>query len=139
MRIDRSLFLILLLLLSLPGLAQLADKRREQLDVLHYKFSILLNDDNDTIRCAAIVTIKFLQASTGFDLDLVKRREDGKGMMVSGVVENNHWAGFSQQEQTLHINSPAKAGETHDYAIAYEGIPADGLIINKNKFRHRTF
>ncbi len=132
-------FLLLILLLSFHSFAQLSDRRRELIDIQHYRFQLLLNDDNDTIKGLATVSVKFLQPSAGFDLDLVKTRSNGKGMLVSAVTENNQEQHFTLEAETLHISTDAKAGETHDYIISYEGIPADGLIINKNEYGHRTF
>ncbi|HSC36863.1 MAG TPA: M1 family metallopeptidase, partial [Chitinophagaceae bacterium] len=127
------------LLLPFAGLAQAVDSRKHQLDVQQYSFSIQLNDDNDTIKGQAVVTVHFLQPSAGFDLDLVKKKATGKGMTVTAVSEHEQPIGFSQDEETLHLITQAKAGETYRYTIVYEGVPADGLIIDKNKYGHRTF
>ena len=37
------------------------------------------------------------------------------------------------------LDSPASAGSTVELFMTYSGIPADGLIISKNKFGNRTF
>ncbi len=39
----------------------------------------------------------------------------------------------------LHFNSNAAVGEKASFVISYKGIPADGLIISRNKYGHRTF
>ncbi len=79
--------------------------------MLHYSFAISLNDDNDTINGEAVITIKFLQAATGFDLDLVKQKDDGKGMTVTYIGTGGMAVAFSQEAETLHLTSNAKAGE----------------------------
>jgi aminopeptidase N len=139
MRGNRFLLAIASLLFSFTGLAQAVDARSGLLDIEHYRFSITLNDENDTIKGEAIIAVKFLQPVTGFDFDLVKANAAGKGMTVTAIRENDNKTHFSQQEETLHIDASAMPGETHWYAIDYEGVPADGLIIAKNKYGHRTF
>jgi len=139
MRRNRFLLPVASLLFSLTGFAQATDARRGLLDIEHYRFSITLNDENDTIKGEAIITVKFLQPGTGFDLDLVKTNAAGKGMTVTAIRENDNKTHFSQGEETVHIDASAAAGETHWYTIDYEGVPADGLIIAKNKYGHRTF
>ncbi|HTE11412.1 MAG TPA: M1 family metallopeptidase [Chitinophagaceae bacterium] len=109
------------------------------IDVLHYTFNLQLNDENNNIKGEAIISIKFLQTIPSFDLDMVKKNSSGRGMIVTGVKENNSPVSFLQEVETIHIYSTAKAGDTVIYTISYAGIPADGLIIDKNKYGHRTF
>jgi aminopeptidase N len=109
------------------------------LDVQHYRFAIELNDSNNIIKGEAQITIKFLQDVNEVKLDLIQKRSDGKGMVVMNVKENENGASFSQDSQHIVINAAAKKGEAHVYSIIYEGEPADGLIISKNKFGRRTF
>ncbi|HMC87809.1 MAG TPA: hypothetical protein VKI61_19935 [Chitinophagaceae bacterium] len=109
------------------------------IDILHYDFNLQLNDENDIIKAQATISVKFIRDTTSVDLDLVKKKNTGKGMMVTAVMQNNNSVGFLQDDEILHINTMAKAGDTISYTISYEGIPADGLIIDKNKYGHRTF
>ncbi|MEO5685592.1 MAG: M1 family metallopeptidase [Chitinophagaceae bacterium] len=115
------------------------DYTNSRIDVLHYTFKLHLNDDNNSITAEAIVTIQFLQDAASFDLDMVKKNSSGKGMTVTAVKENNSRVSFLQELETIHIYTTAKAGDTIAYSINYGGIPADGLIIDKNKYGHRTF
>jgi len=132
----KELFVVTLLtLLSIRLPAQL----NPALDVQHYRFSIQLNDSNNIIRAEAQITIRFLQDVKEVKLDLVQRRPDGKGMVVISVKQNEGDANFAQDSQHVVINAAAKKGDVHVYTIAYEGIPADGLIISKNKYGDRTF
>ena len=109
------------------------------IDVLHYTFNLQLTDENNSIKGTAILSIKFLQTIPSFDLDMVKKNNDGKGMTVQSVTENGHPVSFLQEMETIHIYTSAHTGDTVDFTILYEGIPADGLIIDKNKYGHRTF
>jgi aminopeptidase N len=115
------------------------DYKNPSIDVQHYTFSLTLNDENNSIRGEATISILFLQAVTAFDLDLVKKNAAGKGMTVTNVQENNHPATFTQEDELIHISTTAKPGDTINYTVGYEGIPADGLIIDKNKYGHRSF
>ena len=109
------------------------------IDVQRYTFRISLNDQNDTLKGQATVDIKFTKNADAFRLNLVKTNTEGKGMVVSSVVEKGKTLAFSQDTDAVNITSQAKAGSLHSYTITYQGIPADGLIISTNKFGHRTF
>jgi aminopeptidase N len=109
------------------------------IDVQHYDFGIQLNDANDTIKGQATVKIKFLKNVPGFALNLVKTNSKGKGMLVTAVTGGGKNIAFVQDSDVVHINTGAKINSLHSYTITYQGIPADGLIISKNEFGHRTF
>ncbi|WP_259065504.1 M1 family metallopeptidase [Mucilaginibacter sp. X4EP1] len=109
------------------------------IDVQHYTFNLRLNDQNDTIKGRATVSIQFLKDVSAFQLNLVKTKSDGKGMLVSAVKEDGKTVAFVQDTDVVNINSIAKANSVHSYTINYQGIPADGLIISTNQYGHRTF
>jgi len=129
-------------------------------DVQHYRFAIQINDANDTLKGQAKIRIKFLKSVSSFQLDLVKQKGGGdtasnpgsthvvnnkvkstagKGMLVSSITEDGKNIAFTQEAEKLNINATAAANTEHAYTINYAGIPADGLIISKNKAGHRTF
>jgi aminopeptidase N len=108
-------------------------------DVQHYKFDIVLNDADDNIKGKAAVTIKFMGDVNEPKLNLVKKKANGKGMLVASVWEDGKELKFVQDSDVVHILSPAKNNTEHTYTIKYSGIPADGLIISTNKHGHRTF
>ena len=60
-------------------------------------------------------------------------------MSVIDVKEKDQSLTFNHTNDLLTINLPAKAGEKRNVVIHYEGIPADGLIITVNKYKHRGF
>jgi len=62
-------------------------------------------------------------------------------MHVSGVNFKGNSVQFIHQNNLLEIsfNSTIPADSTIEFVIKYSGIPADGLIISKNKFGDRTF
>jgi len=109
------------------------------IDVQHYTFNIDLNDNDNSISCKAQVAVKFIKPATSFKLDLVKKNSAGKGMQVTSVTEKGKALSFNQNADKLVINSRGASGSTHTYTVGYNGIPADGLIISKNKYGKRTF
>jgi aminopeptidase N len=108
-------------------------------DVQHYKFDIVLNDTDNVVKGKAAVTIKFTGDVNEPELNLVKKKANGKGMLVASVWEEEKELKFVQDSDVVHILSPAKNNSEHTYTIKYSGIPADGLIISTNKHGHRTF
>ena len=110
------------------------------IDVQHYKFDIKLSDVTDEIEAKAEVTIEFKKAVNSFNLDLIKKQADGKGMVINSISENGETVDYKHEGQALTINiNPTKVGEKRTYNISYKGIPADGLYISKNKYNERTF
>lgn len=109
------------------------------IDVQHYKFALQLNDANNNIKGTATVTAKFLKPANSFVLNLTKKKESGKGMTVSSVTEFGKLLKFSQDSNSVIIKTNAKPGSLHSYTVKYSGVPADGLIISTNNYKHRTF
>ncbi|MCB9276212.1 MAG: M1 family metallopeptidase [Lewinellaceae bacterium] len=122
--------------------AQHSIPRLEQLDVLHYTFQLELSDETDEIKGVASIDIRFLQPQASFTLDLVGKTEGAeKGMAVSSVTETGENLRFEHEGEALaiYLAKPAVAGEQHSFQVRYAGIPADGLIIDKNQHGDRTF
>ena len=110
------------------------------IDVLHYKFNIGLNDVNDTIYGVTEIKIKFLQPINEVSFDLTQPKDNGKGMKV-GKLQGSNIRGTIYKEESFRIllSQNMKAGDTATFIIPYSGIPADGLIISKTKYGHRSF
>ncbi|HRX94988.1 MAG TPA: M1 family metallopeptidase, partial [Chitinophagaceae bacterium] len=130
----RVSFLAAILLFTLHGIAQ------SNIDVLHYKFNVELNDNNDTIYGLAEIKVRFPETSKSLTLDLKKNNTSGKGMILEnvsgpGVRGNNN----DDETFTIFFTQPFKENDTATFIIKYKGIPSDGLIISKNKYDHRTF
>src|ERR1700744_2005302 len=90
-------------------------------DVQHYTFNLKLNDENDTIKGDAEVTIKFTADIPEAQLNLVKKNAAGKGMLVSSVTENSKTVQFEQDDDVLHILAPQKAKAIRTFTIDYSG------------------
>ena len=115
----------------------------QNIDVQHYKFQLELSDQSDSIKGEATVTVKALKPLSSFDLHLT-RVSKGKGMTVERVIQNNQDKNrlrFVHTEETLTVilYDTLQPGQTTDVTVFYKGIPADGLVISKNKFGERTF
>ncbi|RYY00835.1 MAG: M1 family peptidase, partial [Gammaproteobacteria bacterium] len=117
--------------------------KAQEIDVLNYKFIIDLNDRNDTIKGLTVVTFIQKSGQPNVSLDLASVNKQGKGMLaylVSADQTSDKRLSFSHTAEKLIIDMPLiKKGDTATIFIAYKGIPADGLIISKNKFGDRTF
>ena len=113
---------------------------QNNIDVLHYKFNIGLNDVNDTIYGVAEIKIKFLYPVNEVSFDLTKTKDNGKGMKV-GKLQGSNIRGSIYKEESLRIllSQNMNPGDTATFIIPYSGIPADGLIISKTKYGHRGF
>jgi len=117
--------------------------KAQDIDVLHYRFSLVLYDKSDTV--IGHTEVKFIKKTDDpfIKLDLTSVNTSGKGMRVGSVdTDLNNWetTGFKHENDKLVINaSKLKKGDTGTALIIYRGIPSDGLIITKNKHGNRTF
>jgi aminopeptidase N len=136
----RIFLFTLLILLSFISNAQ------RNIDVLHYTYSIELNDHNDTIHGKADIIFTARKGTSKVEFDLTGVIK--KGMIVKKAVipymapySSNPSNIFTHYDNKLVINTWAVVAkdDTLSAMIEYEGIPADGLIISKNKYGHRTF
>jgi aminopeptidase N len=115
----------------------------QDIDVLHYRYEIELNDKNDTIYGSAWITvIRNTTEPLVFDLKEIVN-SNGKGMLVTKVDiddPSNSTHAFKQDKAkiTIPIIKGIK-GDTLLIQIYYKGIPDDGLIISKNRHGDRTF
>ena len=130
---------LLCILLTLPCAHLLAQTYNPVIDILHYDFSLELNDSNNNIRGEAVITLAFNTDAPSFTLDLTAANTAGKGMTVSTIKEGKKDIPFTQETQTLLLRTGGSAHSRHVYTIRYQGIPADGLIISSNKFGRRGF
>jgi aminopeptidase N len=133
----RTFFLFLLLSLFLISGAQ------SNYDVLHYHFNIELSDRSDTIKGKADIQIKATESLSSLILDFANEK-NGKEMKVQSVFQQNKESEkleFHLSDDKLTITFPGvlKKGEEQELVILYSGVPADGLIIAKNKYGGRTF
>ena len=114
---------------------------QSNIDILHYKFEIGLSDASDTLKGRAFVTLQFTELTDKFSLDLVSLNGKGKGMIAYKVQEGREplSSAHCNDSLTIWLKKPGQKNETRTFEILYSGIPADGLIISKNKYGDRTF
>ncbi|MBD0279679.1 MAG: M1 family metallopeptidase [Flavisolibacter sp.] len=112
----------------------------QKIDVQHYRFELELSDVSDTIKGKATVTVTFLEQASMLQLQL-KSVDRGKGMIGYRALEKGNTLSSAHSKDTFSIflPTPARRNETRTFDILYMGIPADGLIISKNKWGDRTF
>lgn len=120
--------------------AAAAQKPDAVIDVIHYRFEIGLTDRSDLIKGKALIQYRMLQPDKKIRLELVPANESGKGMKVM-AVEAEGLEKFEHRSNGLflYFNVKKEPGSLQTVQITYEGIPADGLIIGKNKYGHRGF
>jgi aminopeptidase N len=116
---------------------------QSNIDVLHYKFEIELNDQTDTIygKTTIIFISKDSISFSAFDL---ANRYKSKGMILTGgsmIKGNSLIAKISHEKDKLiyYYQKTLLPDDTIKISVSYKGIPSDGLIISKNKFGDRTF
>jgi aminopeptidase N len=143
MKIERLRYnpwLVISLLLPFHAIGQQHQDRLQKIDVQHYDFSISLSDTSDVIYSSAEIKVLFKEPVKSFSLDLAGKDENGKGMVVKRVSVNGIETRFRHVNDSLYIfPGKTEANTSATINIEYSGVPADGLVISKNKFGDRTF
>jgi hypothetical protein len=126
--VQRLLFFTTILFQTFSSFAQ------SNIDVLHYKFEIELNDKNDSIYGKADIKVIVNENITSATFDLSGLGANGKGMVVETAVTN--WKTqkpitWKHENNKLTIYDAHGKGDSVTFTISYKGIPADGLIISK--------
>jgi aminopeptidase N len=138
----RKYFWIIPLLLKLQILsANDGYIRKISADVLHYEYTLILNDSTNRIEGRALIQIRSLREADSIQLDLLCAEAGGKGMTVSDVSQSVQNVSWKQRKEilTIFFKNRSQQNDTLEFTINYSGVPADGLIISKNKFGNRTF
>lgn len=115
---------------------------QSEIDVLHYSNTIELNDNSDTISGATLIDILIRENTDKLRIDLKNLTTAGKGMMVTDagyMIRNKYRKTFEHTADKIVFTGGFNKGDTAEVAIVYKGIPANGLIISKNKYGSRTF
>ena len=110
-------------------------------DIIKYVFSLHLSDKDDRIVGEAIVRVLHTANADFIILDLVGEDGKGKGMLVEEVLVDSEKAKWTHEDNRLKISLPDKKheGSFSNIVVKYHGIPADGLIISRNRHGNRTF
>lgn len=117
--------------------------KNPDIDAINYTFELQLSDETDEIHGKCTIDVRFLaEGIPALRLDLIKKSvANRKGMRVTAVVVNGDPLSFKHENDVLLIAlpSPSSKNERMQFTVIYEGIPATGLIIGKNKYGDRTF
>lgn len=113
--------------------------RNTSIDVIHYEFSLSLNDSTNCIYGETRIIARFLNHSDSILFDLSGMGEDGRGMIVTNVTFSGKPTGWTHKKNKLTIQTGSTVTASAEICIIYSGIPSDGLIISRNKFGSRVF
>ncbi|MFC1557689.1 M1 family metallopeptidase [candidate division KSB1 bacterium] len=117
--------------------------RNNSIDIIHYLFMLELTDNQNVVQGETSIDIRFLtDGVTEFSLDLIgKVPGEETGMTVTNVRNGDVSLDFSHENNRIRIRlrQPSNKNERRTITVIYSGIPADGLIIDENKFGERTF
>ena len=123
-------------------IANSAYSQNKSIDVQHYSFEISLNDSNNIIEGKASIDFVARHSSSSVYFDLIGPNDSNhNGMKVFKVLGDSRDLKFSQTDDRINIyfNKSLPLNASQKIEISYKGIPADGLIIDTNKFASRTF
>lgn len=109
-------------------------QRQPAFDIGHYCLRLELAEANNHIQGEATLTVIVRDAGDStLHLNL-------KGMTVTQVTSDRRTLAFTPDPDGLLITLPPgrKKGDTLAIAIAYHGVPQEGLVMAENKFGRRT-
>ncbi len=140
----KQFFLFFTLLLFLVEVNADNYPKNTGIDILHYRFELILSDDENLIKGSSTINILFKKKDIKeIRLDLINKnnRIDGKGMKVSGVSLNDQSLEYIHRNNvlTISLDQPSKVDQEISITIDYYGIPYSGLKIAPNKHGDRTF
>ncbi len=139
----RPLILLLILTCGLVDLRADTYPKNPCVDVVHYRFALEVQDQDDRISGTADIDLLFVgDGETTLRFDLVNREgAAGAGMTVSAVSADGKSLAFTHRDHALTVALPRRFGngERLRLQIAYAGVPASGLKIANNKYGDRTF
>ena len=112
----------------------------ENIDIIHYRFELRLEDDNEMIKGMAEVTFRIEAPEKKLYLDLSSADSLG-GMTARKVLDGDDELNFLHENDRLIIQCPVFHGKDTAMTlnVYYSGIPKDGLIISETKFGDRSF
>jgi len=133
--------LIFWILFPAPSSAKDGYPRNPDVDIIHYCFRIFLNDSTDCIEGSAGITFALAKKSKTLEFDLVGLNSKGRGMVIDRIDAGTQKLTWRHENNRIEIDIPdsLKTPGIFSLTVNYSGIPADGLIISKNKFGDRTF
>ncbi len=123
---------IFIVLFSIISLGQ-----NKTIDILHYDISLKVTDNNDSVFIQENILLVKKEPIDTLWLDLYKN--ENIGMTVHQVSFQQKDIPFLQKDHKIYIPISTIKQDTIKLYFSFSGIPKTGLIIQKNKFGHRTF
>jgi aminopeptidase N len=109
-------------------------------DVLSYHLAIELSDSSDVIHVNQELKAVLTNHSKRLSFDLRSVDQNGKGMRIHSLQVDGQSISFKHENNLLLVSGlDRQQGDTLTIHLSFSGVPADGLIIGKNKFGNRTF
>ena len=142
MSLNFSLIKTIVLLVTICGAfnAVAADERKAWMDVQSYSVQVELNDSTDNIVVTETIVFDWRDIKKTPYFDLVNKMKNGKGMMVKSITEKGRPIQFIHDQNRILLNGlQFTSTSIIELELKFEGSPADGLIIGKNKYSKRTF
>ena len=137
----RVLLIIIFLYYGFSLSADDGYNRNPLIDVINYTFRISVSDTSNIIYGKTTISLNFTGDVSVMEFDLKNLKTDGKGMIVDSVGFSSGAISWLHREDKILV-TPEKIqikGSSAKLNIVYHGIPSDGLIISKNRFKNRTF
>lgn len=135
-------------LLVLVACWLISARGQRPVDILHYQFSLEINDAHDTIYGKAVILLSPLKPGNSVQVDFAGNRSNKKSMQVISCFLQSPSPAQNMDKSNAFIHQNDKitveawqhfvAGDTLELIILYKGVPSDGLIISKNMFGKRT-
>lgn len=116
-----------------------AQDKNPNLDVTEYRYEVWLSDESDEITVEATLRFTVKKSTHTISFDLADRKADGTGMVIEKLELSDRKTTFRHTEDLVHLSVVAVPADTLKLWVRYSGVPANGLIIRKNKNDERTF
>ena len=110
-----------------------------QIDIKEYRFNIHVSDADDTIKVHETISFFWKDKTKPPCLNLTSVKKNGKGMKINEIEKGGKKIEFIHKMDTIYLIGLSYSEELFELDINYSGIPADGLVIGKNKYGNRTF
>jgi aminopeptidase N len=140
---SRGFLVVLLVVLGAAQVGADTYPKNRGVDVLHYRFALDLQDQDDRLSGTADVDVRLVgEGATALRFDLINLdTATGRGMTVSRVTIGGANVPFVHRDHALTITLPRRFGtdERLRVQMAYAGVPASGLKIANTKHGDRTF
>ncbi len=136
------LYPLMLALVIFAGTAS-AQRPDPRIDIEHYRFELLMSDQDDTLRAEATISARYLvggDSTLRLDLVNASAQREGRGMVVTDVRTGDRSVAYHHADDALRVElgRPTRPGELVHVQVAYRGVPAAALRFGPNKYGDRT-